>query len=115
MPENTTTRRNQFSALYSKSESNISDYHSAEEKSLNRTEDHLYPEALTPKEDEFDPLASLTIIKGVEPLEPQPENQLNPFQRLISEILTRNFERNHQPEPRTETEMVTDDKNGSVN
>ena len=69
-----TTRRNRFSALYSESESDISDNHSAEEKSPNRTEDHLQPEALTPEENEFDPLASLTIIEGVEPLEPRPEN-----------------------------------------
>ena len=69
-----TTRRNRFSALYSESESDISDYCSAEEKSPNQTEDHPYPEALTPEEDEFNPLASSTIIEGVEPLEPQPEN-----------------------------------------
>ena len=62
----------------------------------------------------FDPLASLTIIEGVEPLEPQPENWPNPFQKLLSEILTRNSERTHRPEPKTETEMATDDKNGSV-
>ena len=87
-----TTRRNQFSALYSKSESDISDYCSAEEKLLNRTEDHPHPEALIPKKNELDPLAFSTIIKGVEPLEPQPENQPNPFQRLLSEILNRNSE-----------------------
>ena len=107
-----TTRKNWFSALYSKSESNISDYCSAEEKSPNWTEDHLHPEALTPKENEFNPLASSTIIEGVEPLEPWPENWLNPFQRPLSEILTRNSEQNHRPEPRTE--MATDNKNGSV-
>ena len=86
-PETTTTRRNRFSALYSKSESNISDYHSAKEKSPNRTEDRPHPEVLTPEEDKFNPLASPTIIKGVKPLQPQPENQLNPFQKLLSEIL----------------------------
>ena len=114
MPETTTTRRNWFSALYSKSESDISDYRSAEEKSPNRTEDYSHPEALTP--DEFDLLASLTIIEGVEPLEPLLENRPNPFQRLISEILTtnRNSERNHWPEPRTGIEMATDNKNGTV-
>ena len=70
------TRRNQFSALYSKLESDISDYRSAEEKSPNQTEDHLQPKALTPKENEFDPLASSTIIEGVDPLEPIPETTL---------------------------------------
>ena len=84
-----TSRRNQFSALYSESKSENSDYHSTEEKSLNQTEDHLQPEALTPEEDKFDPLASSTIIKGVEPLEPRPEHQPNLFQKLLSEILTR--------------------------
>ena len=106
------TRR--FSALYSKSESDISDYHSAEEKSPNRTEDHLQPEALTPKENEFDLLTSSTIIKGVEPLQPQPENRPNPFQRLLSEILIRNSKQTHWLEPKTETKMATDDKNGFV-
>ena len=65
-----TSRRNQFSALYSESESENSDYHSTEEKSLNQTEDHLELEALSPEEDKFDPLASSTIIEGVELLKP---------------------------------------------
>ena len=73
---NARNTRNQFSALYSKSESDISDYRSAEEKSPNRTEDHPHPKALTPKENEFDLLASSTIIEGVEPLEPIPETTL---------------------------------------
>ena len=87
---------------------------STEERSLNWTEDHSQPKALTPEEDEFDPLASLTIIEGVEPLEPRPEYWPNLFQRLLSEILTRkrNFEQKTQPE--TEFEMAIDKKNGSV-
>ena len=71
-----TSRRNQFSALYSDSESENSDYHSTEERSLNQTEDHPQPKALTPEEDKFDPLASSTIIEGVEPLKPIPETTL---------------------------------------
>ena len=107
-----TSRRNQFSALYSESKSENSDYHSTEERSLNRTEDHPQPEALTPEEDEFDPLASSTIIEGVEPLKPRP----NPFQRLLSEILARkrNSEWKPQIEPETEIKMATDKKNGSI-
>ena len=111
-----TSRRNWFSALYSKSKSENSDYHSTEERSLNRTEDYLQPKALTPDEDKFDPLASSAIIKGVEPLEPRPEHRPNPFQRLLSEILTRkrNSKQKPQTKPETEIEMATDKKNGSV-
>ena len=74
--------------------------------------DHLQPKALTPEEDEFNPLASSTIIEGVEPLEPRPEHQPNPFQKLLSEILTR--KRNSEQKPQPETEMVTDEQIGSV-
>ena len=72
--ETTTSRRNQFSALYSKSKSENSDYHSTEERSPNQAKDHLQLKALTPEEDEFDPLTSSTIIKGVKPLEPRLEH-----------------------------------------
>ena len=113
-PETTTSRRNWFSALYSESESENSDYHSTEERSPNQTEDHLQPEALTPEDDEFDPLTSSTIIEGVEPLEPRPEHQPNPFQRLLSEILHRKRNSKWKPQTKLEAEMATDKKNGSV-
>ena len=86
--------RNRFSAFYSDSETEQwggSEYLSTEEQ----RENHLQPEALYKSNSkELDPLASLTIIKGIEPLEPWPQNITDSFQRFITAIL----EGQHEPE-----------------
>ena len=81
--------RNKFSAFNIESDpetewSGGSEYLSAEEWK----EDHLQTEALyESKSEELDPLASSTIIEGVEPWEHRPWNITNPFWRFITAIL----------------------------
>ena len=81
--------RNRFSALYFESDpkteqSEGSEYLSVEE----RREDHPQHKALYESNlEELDPLASSTIIKGIEPLESWPQNITDPFQRFITAIL----------------------------
>ena len=83
--------RNRFSAFYIESnpetkQSGGSEYLSAKEW----TEDHLQPEALYESDselEELDPLASSTIIEGVEQLQHRPQNITEPFWRFITAIL----------------------------
>ena len=88
---NSRRSRNRFSAFCIESDPETkwlggSEYLTAKEW----TEDHLQPKALyesNSKLKELDPLASLTIIEGVEPLEHRPQNITDPFWRVITAIL----------------------------
>ena len=79
--------RNRFSAFYIESDPETEQSGGSEYLSANEwTEDHLQPKALYKSDsesEELDPLASSTIIKGVEPLEPRPWNITNLIQRLV--------------------------------
>ena len=86
--------RSRFSALHFESDpetkqSEGSEYLSAKEW----REDYPQFKALCKSNlQELDPLASSTIIKRIEPLEPWPQNITDPFQRFITAILEGQWE-----------------------